>query len=96
MQKLLLVSLLIPCLFRFRTYGLTFGLFALWAALLWDIKEVQSLVILERMSSLMTSNFKYLMLLVGGLILGGLIAMLLHRKEEDYKENITLFQQKKT
>ncbi|UTM20135.1 DUF3959 family protein [Bacillus paranthracis] len=86
---------LIPCLFRFRTYGLTFGLFALWAALLWDIKEVQSLVILERMSSLMTSNFKYLMLLVGGLILGGLIAMLLHRKEEDYKENITLFQQKK-
>ena len=87
---------LIPCLFRFRTYGLTFGLFALWAALLWDIKEVQSLVILERMSSLMTSNFKYLMLLVGGLILGGLIAMLLHRKEEDYKENITLFQQKET
>ncbi|MFZ3194992.1 MAG: DUF3959 family protein, partial [Bacillus mycoides] len=38
---------LIPCLFRFRTYGLTFGLFSLWAALLWDIKEVQSLVILE-------------------------------------------------
>ena len=57
---------------------------------------MQSLVILERMSSLMTSNFKYLMLLVGGLILGGLIAMLLHRKEEDYKENITLFQQKET
>ncbi|PHA36154.1 DUF3959 family protein [Bacillus wiedmannii] len=86
---------LIPCLFRFRTYGLTFGLFSLWAALLWDIKEVQSLVILERMSSLMISNFKYLMLLVGGLILGGLIAMLLHRKEEDNKENINLFQQKK-
>ncbi|HDR6311632.1 TPA: DUF3959 family protein [Bacillus cereus] len=86
---------LIPCLFRFRTYGLTFGLFALWAALLWDIKEVQSLVILERMSSLMISNFKYLMLLVGGLILGGIIAMLLHRKEEDNKENINLFQQKK-
>ncbi len=64
-------------------------------ALLWDIKEVQSLVILERMSSLMTSHFKYLMLLVGGLILGGLIAMLLHRKKEDYKENITLFQQKR-
>jgi len=86
---------LIPCLFRFRTYGLTFGLFALWAALLWDIKEVHSLVILERMSSLMISNFKYLMLLVGGLILGGLIAMLLHRKEEDNKESVNLFQQKK-
>ena len=42
---------LVPCLFRFRTYGLTFGLFALWSALLWDMKEVQSLVILERMSS---------------------------------------------
>ena len=88
---------LIPCLFRFRTYGLTFGLFALWAALLWDMKEVQSLVILERMSSLMTSNFKYIMLLVGGLILGGLLAMLIHRREkDDNKENINLFKQKET
>lgn len=49
------------------------------------------------MSSLMTSNFKYLMLLVGGLILGGLLAMLLHRKEKDVnKENINLFQQKRS
>ncbi|MFE9078381.1 DUF3959 family protein [Bacillus mobilis] len=87
---------LIPCLFRFRTYGLTLGLFSLWAALLWDIKEVQSLVILERMSSLMTSHYLYLLLLVGGLILGGLLAMLLHRNEQDdNKENINLFQQKK-
>ena len=30
---------LVPCLFRFRTYGLTFGLFALWSALLWDMKK---------------------------------------------------------
>lgn len=88
---------LIPCLFRFRTYGLTFGLFSLWAALLWDIKEVQSLVILERMSSLMTSHYLYLLLLVGGLILGGLLAMLLHRKENDTdKENINLFHQKRS
>ena len=88
---------LVPCLFRFRTYGLTFGLFALWSALLWDMKEVQSLVILERMSSLMTSNFKYIMLLVGGLIFGGLLAMLIHRKEkDDNKENINLFKQKET
>lgn len=88
---------LVPCLFRFRTYGLTFGLFALWSALLWDMKEVQSLVILERMSSLMTSNFKYIMLLVGGLIFGGLLAMLIHRKEkDDNKENINLFKQKRS
>ncbi len=87
---------LIPCLFRFRTYGLTFGLVSLWAALLWDIKEVQSLVILERMSSLKTSHYLYILLLIGGLILGGLLAMLLHRKEEDNnKENINLFKQKK-
>ncbi|QWH85295.1 DUF3959 family protein [Bacillus mycoides] len=87
---------LIPCLFRFRTYGLTFGLFSLWVALLWDIKEVQSLVILERMMNLMTSHYLYILLLVGGLILGGLLAMLLHRKEkDDNKENINLFQQKK-
>lgn len=86
---------LVPCLFRFRTYGLT-GLFALWSALLWDMKEVQSLVILERMSSLMTSNFKYIMLLVGGLIFGGLLAMLIYRKEkDDNKENINLFKQKR-
>lgn len=87
---------LIPCIFRFRTYGLTLGLFSLWAALLWDIKEVQSLVILERMTSLMTSNYVYLLLLVGGLILGGLLATLIHRKEKDNdKENTNLFKQKK-
>ncbi|WP_433772244.1 DUF3959 family protein [Bacillus wiedmannii] len=85
---------LIPCLFRFRTYGLTFGLLSLWAALLWDIKEVQSLVILERIMSLMTSHYVYLLFLVGGLILGGLLAMLIHRKEKDNKENTSLFQQK--
>ena len=60
---------LIPCLFRFRTYGLTLGLFSLWAALLWDIKEVQSLVILERITSLMTSHYVYILLLIGGLVL---------------------------
>ncbi|MGH0429834.1 DUF3959 family protein [Bacillus mycoides] len=87
---------LIPCIFRFRTYGLTLGLFSLWAALLWDIKEVQSLVILERMTSLMTSNYVYLLLLVGGLILGGLLATLIHRKEKDNKvENTNIFKQKK-
>ncbi|HDR7795925.1 TPA: DUF3959 family protein [Bacillus luti] len=86
---------LIPCLFRFRTYGLTLGLFSLWGALLWDIKEVQSLVILERMTSLMTSQYVYLLFLIGGLILGGLLAMLIHRKEKDNKENTNLLQQKK-
>ena len=81
---------LIPCLFRFRTYGLTLGLFSLWAALLWDIK-VQSLVILERMTSLMTSHYVYILLLIGGLVLGGLLAMFIHRKEKDNnKENINL------
>ena len=82
---------LIPCLFRFRTYGLTLGLFSLWAALLWDIKEVQSLVILERIMSLMTSHYVYILLLIGGLVIGGLLAMFIHRKEKDNnKENINL------
>ena len=81
---------LIPCLFRFRTYGLTLGLFSLWAALLWDIKEVQSLVILERITSLMTSHYVYILLLIGGLVLGGLLAMFIHRKEKDNQENINL------
>ncbi|MGT8953912.1 DUF3959 family protein [Bacillus cereus] len=86
---------LIPCLFRFRTYGLTLGLFSLWAALLWDIKEVQSLVILERITSLMTSHYVYILLLIGGLVLGGLLAMFIHRKEKDNKENINLLGPKK-
>ncbi|WP_377865511.1 DUF3959 family protein [Bacillus sp. R86525] len=87
---------LIPCILRFRTYGLTLGLFSLWAALLWDIKEVQSLIILERMMSLMTGHYLYILLLVGGLILGGLLAMLLHRKEKDNKvANTNIFKQKK-
>ena len=88
---------LIPCLFRFRTYGLTLGLFSLWAALLWDIKEVQSLVILERITSLMTSHYVYILLLIGGLVIGGLLAMFIHRKEKDNnKENINLLHQKET
>ena len=86
---------LIPCLFRFRTYGLTLGLFSLWAALLWDIKEVQSLVILERITSLMTSHYVYILLLIGGLVLGGLLAMFIHRKEKDNQENINLLGPKK-
>ena len=88
---------LIPCLFRFRTYGLTLGLFSLWAALLWDIKEVQSLVILERITSLMTSHYVYILLLIGGLVIGGLLAMFIHRKEKDNnKENINLLGPKET
>ena len=74
---------LIPCIFRFRTYGLTVGLLSLWSALLWDIKEIKSLAILERITSLMTTQYSYLLLLMGGLIFGGLLAMLLHRKEKD-------------
>ncbi len=65
-------------------------------ALLWDIKEVQSLVILERMTSLMTSHYVYILLLIGGLVLGGLLAMFIHRKEKDNnKENINLLGPKK-
>ena len=84
---------LIPCLFRFRTYGLTLGLFSL-CTLLWDIKEVQSLVILERITSLMTSHYVYILLLIGGLVLGGLLAMFIHRKEKDNQENINLLEKR--
>ena len=72
------------------------GLFSLWAALLWDIKEVQSLVILERITSLMTSHYVYILLLIGGLVIGGLLAMFIHRKEKDNnKENINLLEKKR-
>ncbi|MGN4422686.1 DUF3959 family protein [Bacillus cereus group sp. MYBK30-1] len=87
---------LIPCIFRFRTYGLTVGLLSLWSALLWDIKEIKSLAILERITSLMTTHYSYLLLLMGGFIFGGLLAMLLHRKEKDNNvENTNIFKQKK-
>ena len=82
---------LIPCLFRFRTYGLTLGLFSLWYFTM-GYKEVQSLVILERITSLMTSHYVYILLLIGGLVLGGLLAMFIHRKEKDNQENINLLE----
>ncbi|WP_141248935.1 DUF3959 family protein, partial [Pseudomonas sp. HAR-UPW-AIA-41] len=39
---------IIPLVFRFRTYAITTGLLGLWAILLWDIKEMQSLAVLQR------------------------------------------------
>ena len=43
------------------------------------------------MTSLMTSHYVYILLLIGGLVLGGLLAMFIHRKEKDNnKENINL------
>ncbi|KFN03563.1 DUF3959 family protein [Bacillus clarus] len=87
---------LIPCVFRFRTYGLTVGLLSLWGALLWDIKQIQSLAVLERIMNIMTTQRFYLLLLIGGMILGGLLAMALHRKDSNEKqENTNLFKQKK-
>lgn len=71
-----------------------FGLILIMGRLLWDIKEVQSLVILERITSLMTSHYVYILLLIGGLVLGGLLAMFIHRKEKDNQENINLLELK--
>ncbi|KEK22802.1 DUF3959 family protein [Bacillus gaemokensis] len=86
----------IPFLFRFRTYAITFGLLALWGALLWDIKQIQSLTVLGRIMNLLTTERLYLLLLVVGFLLGGLLANALNRKNSNEKQETTnLFKQKK-
>lgn len=87
---------LIPFVFRFRTYAITLGLLALWGALLWDIKQIQSLAVLGRIMNLLTTERLYLLILVVGFILGGLLAYALNRNNSNEKQGTTnLFKQKK-
>ncbi|MBO1580714.1 DUF3959 family protein [Bacillus sp. XF8] len=87
---------IIPLLFRFRTYAITLGLLALWGALLWDIKQIQSLVVLQRIMNLLTAERLYLLLLVVGFLFGGFLANALHRENSNEKQEKTnLFKQKK-
>ncbi|WP_410982762.1 DUF3959 family protein [Bacillus cereus] len=86
----------IPLILRFRTYAITLGLLALWGGLLWDIKQSQSLAVLGRIMNLLTSERLYLLLLVVGFILGGLLANMLKRGSINEKQEKTnLFKQKK-
>ncbi|WP_242220448.1 DUF3959 family protein [Bacillus cereus group sp. BfR-BA-01380] len=84
----------IPFLFRFRTYAITLGLLALWGAMLWDIKQIQSLAVLQRLMNLLTSERLYLVILVAGFLLGGLLANALHR-DNSKQEKTSTFKQKK-
>ncbi|MDM5188883.1 DUF3959 family protein [Bacillus sp. DX4.1] len=86
----------IPLLFRFRTYAITLGLLSLWGALLWDIKQIQSLTVLGRVMNLLTTERLYLLILVAGCLLGGLLANALHRGNRNEKQEKTnLFKQNK-
>ncbi|SFI76022.1 MULTISPECIES: DUF3959 family protein [unclassified Bacillus (in: firmicutes)] len=84
----------IPFLFRFRTYAITLGLLALWGAMLWDVKQIQSLAVLQRMMNLLTSEKLYLVILVAGFLVGGLLANALHR-DNNKQEKTNIFKQKK-
>ncbi|ENQ3076923.1 DUF3959 family protein [Bacillus sp. WLY-B-L8] len=84
----------IPFLFRFRTYAITLGLLALWGVMLWDAKQIQSLAVLQRMMNLLTTERLYLVILVAGFLLGGLLANALHR-DNGKQEKTSAFQQKK-
>ncbi|HDX9579854.1 DUF3959 family protein [Bacillus cytotoxicus] len=84
----------IPFLFRFRTYAITLGLLALWVIMLWDVKQIQSLAVLQRMMNLLTSERLYLVILVAGFLLGGLLANALHR-DNGKQEKTSAFKQKK-
>ncbi|MEH6891701.1 DUF3959 family protein [Bacillus sp. JJ864] len=84
----------IPFLFRFRTYAITLGLLALWGVMLWDVKQIQSLAVLQRMMNLLTTERLYLVILVAGFLLGGLLANALHR-DNGKQEKTSAFQQKK-
>ncbi|PEA53968.1 hypothetical protein CON64_15310 [Bacillus pseudomycoides] len=84
----------IPFLFRFRTYAITLGLLALWGAMLWDVKQIQSLAVLQRLMNLITTERFYLLILVAGFLLGGLLANALHR-DNGNQEKTSAFKQKK-
>ncbi|ABS22177.1 DUF3959 family protein [Bacillus cytotoxicus] len=87
---------LLPAILCFRTYGITFGLLALWGALLWDVKEVQSLAVLGRMMNLLTTEKMYLLLLIAGFLVGGLFANGFRRKNDKFKqETPNVLKQKK-
>lgn len=85
---------IIPFLFRFRTYAITLGLLGLWGAMLWDVKQIQSLAVLQRLMNVLTSERLYLVILVAGFLLGGLFANALHR-DHNNQEKTNAFKQKK-
>lgn len=86
----------IPLLFRFRTYAITIGLLGLWGALLWDVKQIQSLAVLQRIMNLLTTERLYLLILVVGFLLGGLFGRTLNRKNSSVKqEKTSMLKQKK-
>ncbi|MDC2864340.1 DUF3959 family protein [Bacillus sp. BP-3] len=84
---------IIPFLFRFRTYAITLGLLGLWGMMLWDVKQIQSLAVLQRMMNILTTEKLYLVILVAGFLLGGLLASVLHR-DNNNQEKTNAFKQK--
>ncbi|MFD3449708.1 DUF3959 family protein [Microbacteriaceae bacterium 4G12] len=74
---------LIPLLFQFRTYAITLGLLSLWGAMLWDVKQIKSLAVLQRMMNLFTTERLYLVILITGFLLGGLLANMLRRDKQE-------------
>ncbi|UOY92979.1 DUF3959 family protein [Ectobacillus sp. JY-23] len=75
---------IIPFVFKFRTYAITGALLGLWGAVLWDIKETQSLLTLQNMLNTFTTERLYLLLMIGGFLIGGLLSP--RRDEEPKKE----------
>ncbi|WP_100402784.1 DUF3959 family protein [Bacillus sp. FJAT-42315] len=87
---------IIPLAFRFRTYAITTGLLGLWAILLWDIKEMQSLAVLQRVMNVFKTEPLYLIIFVAAFLLGGWLARAFHRgKNKEKQEKPSLFKQKK-
>ncbi|WP_338754473.1 DUF3959 family protein [Bacillus sp. FJAT-52991] len=86
----------IPGILRFRTYAITTGLLGLWGAVLWDMKETQSLAVLQRIMNLFQSEPFYLIILAAGCLLGGWLASAFRRgKKNENQEKTSLFKQKK-
>ncbi|MDG4657071.1 DUF3959 family protein [Ectobacillus antri] len=75
---------IISFVFKFRTYAVTGALLGLWGAILWDIKETQSLLTLQNMLNTFTTERLYVLLMIGGFLIGGLLSP--RRDEEPKKE----------
>ncbi|MFX3623474.1 MAG: DUF3959 family protein [Ectobacillus sp.] len=77
----------VPFLFRFRTYAITIGLLGLWGAVLWDVKEAQSLAVLQRMMHTIPTERLYVFALASGFLLGGWLGNITTPKEWREKAN---------
>lgn len=86
----------IAFLLKFRTYAITFAMLSLWAQLLWKVKQLQSIAVLQNILSFLHSEYLYIAIFIVAFLVGGLIGkMFTSRKESNRNEKTTKAKAKK-